>query len=84
MRLFLISRPKELESSWDEYDSAVVCAETKHEARNMHPRTGKPIAETEKWQQAEWIPAASVQVKYIGQPAAHLKKGVILASFIHG
>ena len=38
MNLYLISRPDE--ADWDEYDSAVVVADSQHAAKQIHPGFG--------------------------------------------
>jgi hypothetical protein len=77
MKLFLISQNEN--HDYDTYDSAVVCASSESEAKNMHPRDG------ELRFNYDWCSSVDfVNVQYIGEAAEGMKKGVICASFNAG
>lgn len=71
---------QEENNGYDTYDSAVVCASTAEEAKNIHPG-GYP-----KWSKYDWVEAASkVQVMLIGKASDKRRgNGVICASFNPG
>lgn len=80
MNLYLISRPDRV--GYDEYDSAVVCANSEGEARRIHP------SENEQWTGVEdtygsWVNANRVRVKLIGVAVEGLDR-VVCASFNAG
>jgi hypothetical protein len=75
MKLYLIYRTDEY--GYDEYDEAVVCAESEEEARNIHPREGCSSLEG-------WIEPKDVKVSYLGEAEKGWEKGVICASFNAG
>lgn len=66
---------------YDTFDSCVVAAETKEDAKKIHPRG----AIYPYWSYNEWaVSSDSVQVKLIGEATPETKRGVILASFNAG
>jgi hypothetical protein len=80
MKLFLISQTTN--NNYDTFDSAIVAAESEDEARNTHPSGGN--IEEEGDYNAWATKAADVTVKYIGEAAPEIAKGVICASFNAG
>lgn len=85
MNLYLISQSEN--NDYDTYDSLVVAANSKNEARNIHPHTMYDGSEVVNWED-EWSPWASspdkVEVKLIGKAVKGTSKGIILASFNAG
>lgn len=80
MKLFLITRLGE--TDYDEYDSAVVAANSAEEARVMHPRDGGHIKDNE-W--SSWVSdPEQVEVQCIGTASPGTKKDVICSSFNAG
>ena len=92
MKLFYISRTDA--TSYDEYDSAVVAAETEQDAQKTHPAGEYEWnEETERWVRksdrrssdwGEWLDPKKVEVEYIGEAKKGTKAGVICASFNAG
>lgn len=88
MKLYLISQ--DVNNDYDTYDSAIVCAETKEEARKIHPSGIYDYTETDNECMAEhsrfssWAKKKYVSVEYIGEAKKKIKKGVVLASFNAG
>jgi hypothetical protein len=81
MKLWLISKDKN--NGYDTYDSAVVAAETKAEAKLMNPSNGKNI--DIKKPSPVWVgDPADVRCEYIGRSKKGTQKGVICASFNAG
>lgn len=82
MKLWKISQTKN--KKYDTFDSAVVAAETKAEAKHMHPRTeadGGLDVPDPTW---GWAPPYAIAVEYIGEAKDGTQKGVICASFNAG
>jgi hypothetical protein len=83
MKIWLISQ--EVNNGWDTFDSAVVTANTKNEARYIHP-----CKEKQNWNGIQksdydgWCNALDVIVEYIGIAKEGTKKGVILSSYHSG
>ena len=77
MKLYLISQTEV--QGFDTYDSAVVCANTEEDAKNIHPNGG--VAGDSY---IEWCSPAAVTVKYLGQAEGNLAAGVVCASFNAG
>lgn len=77
MKLWLISQ--EVNNDYDTYSDAVVCAETKEEARNIHPSGCELVDDN-----YSWCSPKDVKVSYIGTAKEGTKKGVICASFHAG
>jgi hypothetical protein len=91
MNLYLISQTEN--NGYDTYDSAVVCAETEEEARNIDPASDfrsrflNDLNITMKWVKDDWSWASSpdkVDVKYLGVADPSIPKGVVCASFNAG
>jgi hypothetical protein len=80
MKLYKVSRTGII--GYDEFDSMVVCAESKEEAKNMHPECKKEV--WHKW--GEWVnkeEARKLIVEELGTSNEETKR-VILSSFIAG
>lgn len=73
MKLWKISQ--DVNNNYDTFDSAVVAAETKKEARSIHPSDGSDYG---------WCDIKDVKVYCIGEAEKGTKKGVICASFNAG
>ena len=96
MKLFLISQ--NVNTAYDTYSDAVVCAENEEEAKKIHPNGDydykehsrpNPYAREGEFEKADedygtWSKKEYVQVKYIGEADITMKKGVICASFHAG
>ncbi len=81
MKLFHISQT--YSNDYDTFDSAVVAADSEDEARNLHPR-GAVITD---WTDAsmDWATRPEqVVVKYLGEAAPGVVRGVVCASFNAG
>jgi len=76
MKLFKIWQ--DVNTDWDTYDSAVVCAKTAKEAQGISP------AGTETFSDNWCEKKESVLVEYLGEAPKGMKKGVIVASFNAG
>lgn len=92
MNLYLISR-RDL-GGYDEYQSAVVCAKSVEDARNIHPGAGRwgngrfnEQGNRELWAKeltvCVWVPPPKVIVRCIGK-ARKVGRGVVCASFCAG
>ena len=94
MKLWKISRIGD--TSWDEYDSAVVAAETEAEARAMCPTTpGWPLVLADgtgrflnQWGRRldrAWVSNVDeVSVEYLGEASPGQERAVIVSSFNAG
>ena len=97
MKLYKISQ--KVNSGYDTYDSAVVCAKNEDEARKIHPNGNYDYPEGEKnpynkhpeaFEKSDkdygtWARKKYVKVVYIGKATDTQKKwGVIVASFNAG
>lgn len=72
-------------SDYDTFDSAVVCAESKEEAKKINPDGSKDeITNDEENIEWDWCKLDNVQVEYIGEARKGLKRGVIVASYNAG
>ena len=80
MKLYLIERTDDVE--YDEYDSAVVAAESSLAARKVHPDARPGAAWTDGPRFPEWASPASLCVTYLGVAKPHTKRGVVLASYL--
>ena len=78
--IWLIERTDEY--GYDEYDSAVVYAETDDEAREMHPNGYGVIDPEETY--SSWTTLEHVKVTRIGTAWDGAMKGVVCASFNAG
>lgn len=81
LKLYLVSRTDKI--GYDEYDSFIIAAESRIEARAVHPdgRNG--------WNDAygTWIPITdilSLEVRYLGTAGAKIEWGVVMSSFNAG
>lgn len=80
MKLWLISQNKN--DDYDVYDSAVVAANTKEEAKNIHPGNGGKLVKKDF---DTWVDSPDdVHIEYLGIAEKGTKSGVILASFNAG
>ena len=73
---------------YDTLDSAIVCAESKGEARMIHPRgdpRGERIADELVEGRSSWVKQHHVKVELIGRALKKMKGGtVVCASFNAG
>lgn len=86
LKLFLISQ--ETNNNYDTYDSFVVCASSKKEARHFNPDSGKfdlpeALDNSRVWGN-DWAGALNVNVEEIGIANESQKPGRILGSFNAG
>lgn len=80
IKLFKISQ--DVNTDYDTYSDAIVCAKNEKEAQGIHPLRSEwdgKIRELDVWCAIE-----DVKVEYIGKAKKGLKKGVICASFHAG
>ena len=82
MNLYLISQEKN--TDYDTFDSAVVCASSEYEARNIHPEHDPSRPKWPFRPLVSWVPPEDVSVRYIGKAAHSVQRGVVLASFNAG
>ena len=83
MKLFLISQDKN--NGYDTYESAVVCAHDENNAKTIHPYKSISAPVTNSLNEySTWTELDNVKVKYIGEAAEGLERGVIVASFNAG
>lgn len=80
MNLYLISQ--EVNTDYDTYDSAVVCAESEEAARTTHPSGSEWDGTFGRY--SSWSALADVKVKVIGIADATIPCGVVCASFNAG
>lgn len=81
MNLYLISDPDYSDRAYDTYESAVVAAESAHEAAKIHPSGGEWTDRDYSWCDSP----EKVEVTLIGTAAADINAGeVILSSFNPG
>ena len=80
MKLWLISQT--VNDGYDTYDSAVVAAETKEEARMTHPSGNNWNGEMGTYD--SWCDAKDVSVEFVGIAKDGTKAGIICASFNAG
>lgn len=84
MNIYLISQ--DVNNDYDTFDSAVVIAESKEEARMIHPTWTGTI---KPWdgiatEFSSWCDAKDVKVKLIGQASNITKQTIICTSFNAG
>lgn len=89
MKLYLYFISQEENTGYDTYDSAVVCAESEEQARNINPNRWKFGNETGfmDWSKRnyDWCSSPDkVTVEYIGEAKEGSEIGVILSSFNAG
>ena len=79
MNIYLLTQ--DIESGYDTYNGAVVCADNEDEARKIHPSSY-----TIDWKHdRSWCSSPDyVQVELIGKAKTNITKGVILSSFNAG
>lgn len=82
MKLFLLSQ--EQNAGYDTYDSAVVAAPDEDTARQIDPRTGKPVENWNKKYRTWCSGPEHVVVAYLGEAAAGIEQGVVCASYNAG
>lgn len=85
MNLYLISQDKNnnFNTNFDIYDSAVVCADTKDNARMMHPNKNDDW-DGEDEENSTWCAAKDVEVSIIGYAVDNSQRGVVCASYNAG
>lgn len=81
MNLYVISQPEE--AGYDEYEFAVVAAESEEAARSIHPDSFIKNWDGKRTIYGTWCAKEEVVVKHIGT-AIDAVPGVICASFLHG
>lgn len=72
MKIYKLSQ--DVNNGYDTYDSAIVCAKDKEEARNIH------VGDSDTWV----VDVKKIKVEYIGKAKNSLKKGIVLSSFNAG
>lgn len=83
MNLYLISQ--DVNTDWDSYDLAVVIAESKDDARTIHPGGSHYESHPYKgYYSYSWTDQENVQVKFLGVADKSLSRGVVCASFNGG
>ena len=95
MKLYKISQDENMD--YDTYDSAIVCAENKDEAKKTCPDEGYTFKDGKfsqlvNFSDGELLTVChtwatkleSIRVEYIGKAKEGLKKGIIIASFNAG
>ena len=80
MKLWRISQ--KVNNDYDSYDSAIVAAVSKKDAKAIHPNGS--ACEENATDFYCWCALSDVEVEYIGVAAKSIKRGVILASFNAG
>lgn len=81
MNLYLISQSQW--TGYDTFDSAVVCAESEEQARDMHPRGGAPVSV--RGRDGDWASSPDqVRVRFLGVASPDLHRCVVCASFNAG
>jgi len=83
MKLYLISQKQN--RGYDTFSEAVVCASNMGAAARINPGTGNPMTD-DQWKTNDyWCNSIDyVDVQYIGNAAAQLTQGLVLASFNAG
>jgi hypothetical protein len=88
MKLYLLSQ--NVNNGYDTYDSMIVAASTKEEARRIHPMTENGMVEEGIWIssgkfRSNWAETPDqVKVELLGLAVKGTKKGIILTSFNAG
>ena len=82
MNLYLISQ--DVNWNYDTYDSAVVAARSKKEARMTHPRGIKGWDGKCSGKYSSWVSFGDVNAELIGVAKKGATKGVVLASYNAG
>ena len=81
MNLYLIERPECDGAGYEEYDSAVVCANTEDEAKMIHPSGNTWDGKESSY--GSWVDADKVRVTLIGTAITSLE-AIVCASFNAG
>jgi len=79
MNLYKISR-KEGETRWEEYEEAVVVAESSEDAKHIHPDSTVATVMYDG-KSYDWTTLDNINVEYIGVAAAEMERGVVVASY---
>lgn len=69
---------------YDTYDAAVVIAESKEEARRMHPSGDNDQWRTEIWRRSWVTDPEDVEVERIGVAVIGSRKGVVVSNYKGG
>ena len=80
MKLYHVSQDEN--NDYDTFSDFVVCCESEEEARNTHPGNG-----VDPWndRNSGWCKSPyGTEVKYIGEAANDIQKGIICSSFRAG
>lgn len=81
MKLYHISQS--VNNDYDTFSDAVVCAASEEDARNTHPGWGEDPWKEDRY--GTWCKSPDeVTVKYIGEAAEGIEKGIICSSFHAG
>lgn len=82
MKLFFIWQTES--KGYDTYSDMVVCAESEEEAKKIHPYWPEPWpSKMFGWHCWCWSPE-DVNVKFLGEAAEGIEKGIVCASFHAG
>lgn len=81
MKIYLISQ--EVNSDYDTYSDAVVCAENKEDAKTIHPSNTELVTNKDE-EFSDWATLKDIKVEYLGTADNKIKRGVICASFHEG
>lgn len=80
MNIYKISQ--NINTIYENYDSAIVCAKSKKDARTIHPENFDWSLNTDDWVSKDMID--KIKVEFIGKAGKNIKRGAILASFNAG
>lgn len=81
-KLFLLTQT--IHTSYDTYDSCLVCAKTEEDAKRIHPRGETDWREKDSWDTSWANNPSQVRVQTIGYALPTTPDGVIIASFNAG
>lgn len=85
MKLWLIKRRGDWD--YDDFDAAVVAADTSDDARLTHPGGGDYVWDGDRWSMSglsDWVSPDRVNVTLLGEAAPGIERGVVLSSFNAG
>ena len=82
MNLYLLKRTDKWD--YDQYDSAVVAAESENEAKKIHPDGSDIIVSEEANRWDSWVSVDRVECQLIGVAEPLTNRGVICSSFNAG
>ena len=82
MKLWQVSSKRDF--NYDEFDAAIIAAETETDAAMTHPDGGGRIDNARGSEDCWPTDPAGVTVKFLGEAAGDVQAGVILASFNAG